>query len=68
MLYQAERVPSKNLQGINVGESVDKGEPSYTVSGHMNWCGTVENSMEVPMVALPIELPYDPTIHSCAYI
>ena len=38
MLYQAEWVPSKNLQGINAGESVEKREPSYTVSGHMNWC------------------------------
>ena len=28
---------SKNLQTINVGEGVEKMEPSYTVGGNVNW-------------------------------
>ena len=28
---------SKNLQTINAGEHVEKREPSYTVSGNVNW-------------------------------
>ena len=28
---------SKNLQTINVGQGMEKGEPSYTVGGNVNW-------------------------------
>ena len=27
----------KNLQTINAGESLEKSEPSYTVTGNVNW-------------------------------
>ena len=27
----------KNLQTINAGEGMEKGEPSYTVGGNVNW-------------------------------
>ena len=35
-LHQSEWLPSKNLQTINVGESVEKREPSCTVGGNVN--------------------------------
>ena len=38
----------KNLQTINAGDSVEKREPSYTVGGNVNWCRTMEISVEVP--------------------
>ena len=28
----------KSLQRINVGEGVEKREPSYTVGGNVTWC------------------------------
>ena len=28
----------KSLQAINIGEGLEKREPSYTVSGNVNWC------------------------------
>ena len=31
-------VSSKSLQTTNVGEGVEKREPSYTVAGNANWC------------------------------
>ena len=38
---------SKNLQTINVGEGVEKREPSYTV-GMQTSTTTMENSVEIP--------------------
>ena len=35
--YQSEWPSSKNLQTINVGEGVEKREPSYIVGGNVNW-------------------------------
>ena len=35
-LVRMARPPSKSLQIINVGESVEKREPSYTVDGDTN--------------------------------
>ena len=29
----------KNLQQTNAGEDVEKREPSFTVGGHVRWCG-----------------------------
>ena len=34
---------SKGLQTINVGEDVEKREPSYTVFGNVNWYSHYEN-------------------------
>ena len=36
--YQPEWPSSKSLQKIDVGEGVEKMEPSYTVGGNLNWC------------------------------
>ena len=32
-----------------IGESMEKGEPSYTVGGNANWLTTMESSMEIPL-------------------
>ena len=34
--HQSEWSSSKNLQTVNVGEGVEKREPSYTVGGNVN--------------------------------
>ena len=34
--HQSECLRSKNLQAINAGEDVEKGESSYTVGGNAN--------------------------------
>ena len=34
MMYHLTLVKTKNLQTINVGEGVEKRQPSYTVSGN----------------------------------
>ena len=47
-LTQSECPSSKSLQTINAGDSVEKREPSYTVGGNVNWCRTMEISVEVP--------------------
>ena len=40
---------SRNLQTINVGEGVEKREPSYIVGGLYTGVATMANSMEVPV-------------------
>jgi len=35
--YQSERPSPENLQTIIAGEDVEKREPSWTVSGNVNW-------------------------------
>ena len=35
--HQSEWPSSKNLQTINAGEGVEKGEPSCPVGGKVNW-------------------------------
>ena len=35
--HQSEWPSSKSLQTINAGEGAEKREPSYTVSGNVNW-------------------------------
>ena len=52
----------QSLQIINAGEGVGKRQPSYTVGRNVNWSATMENSMEVPLKKLKIELPYVPAI------
>ena len=36
------------MKTINVGEGVEKKEPSYIAGGNVNWYITMENSIEVP--------------------
>ena len=38
----------KNLQMINAGEGEEKSEPSYTVSGNVNWYSQYGELMEFP--------------------
>ena len=52
----------KNLQTINTGEGMEKREPSYTVSGNVNWYSHYGEQYGVSLKKLKIELPYDPTI------
>ena len=40
---------------VNVGEGVEKREPSYTVGGNVNWYSYYENTMELPYyLAFPL--------------
>ena len=36
--HLSEWLSSKSLQTTNVGEDVEKREPSYTVGRNVNWC------------------------------
>ena len=53
---------SKNLQTINAGEGVEKGEPSYTVGGNVNWYSHYGKTVWRSLRKLKIELIYDPAI------
>ena len=48
-LVRMARPPSKSLQIINAGESVEKREPSYTVGGIQIDTATMANSMEISL-------------------
>ena len=50
----------KTLQTINAGEGVEKGEPSYTIGGNVNWSSHYEESFGDSLKKLKIELTYDP--------
>ena len=52
--HQSEWPSSKHLQTINARNDVEKGEPSYTVYGNVNWYSHYGK--------LNIELWYDPAI------
>ena len=39
---------SKSRQTIHAGESIGKREPSYTVSGNVNWSASMGNILMVP--------------------
>ena len=52
----------KSLQIVNVGESVEKREPSYTVGGNVNWCSHFGEQYGGSLKKLKIEVPYDPAI------
>ena len=56
-----EWLKSTVQETTGVGEDVEKKEPSFTVSGNANWCGHLQNNMEVPK-KLKIALPYNPAI------
>ncbi|XP_077725794.1 uncharacterized protein LOC144296536 [Canis aureus] len=45
----------------NVGEDVEKGEPSCTVGGNVNWCSHSGKLWRF-LKDLKIDLPYDPAI------
>ena len=40
--------PTSRSLIINMGEGVEKREPSYTVGGNVNRTAPMENSMDVP--------------------
>ena len=46
----------------NVGEDVEKREPSYSVGGNVNWGSHCEEQYGSSFKNLKIELPYDPAI------
>ena len=52
----------KSLQIVNVGDSVEKREPSYTVGGNVNWCSHFGEQYGGSLKKLKIEVPYDPAI------
>ena len=45
----------------DVGENVEKGEPSYTVGGNASWCNHPEKQWRI-LIKLKIGQPYDPAI------
>ena len=53
---------SKRQEITNVGEDVEKREPSYTVGGTVNWCSHYGKTVWRFLKKLKIELPYDPAI------
>ena len=58
----------KNLQTVSAGEDVKKKEPSYTVSGNVNWNCHYGEQYGGSLKILRTELPYDPAIPNLAYI
>ena len=46
---------------MNVGQGVEKREPSGTVGGHVNWCRYWKTVWSF-LKKLKIELPYDPAV------
>ena len=60
--HWSEWSSSKYLQTINVGEGVEKREPSYTVGGNINWYSHYGRTVWRFLKKLKIELPYDPAI------
>ena len=46
-LTLVRKVIIRNSQTINAGEDVQEREPSCTLGGNVNWCLTLENSMEI---------------------
>ena len=53
---------SKSLQAINVGEGVEKCEPSYTVGGNANQYSHYGKTVWIFLKKLEIVLPYDPAV------
>ena len=46
----------------NIGEGVEKREPSYAVDGYVNWCDPLWKRVCRVLKKLKIELPYDSAI------
>ena len=57
----------KNIQTINAVEGVKKREPSYTVSGKVNWYTHYGEQYGTVLKKLKLELVYDPAIPLWAY-
>ena len=53
---------SKRTQITNVGEGVEKTEPSYTVGENIHWCSYCRKQYGGFPPKLKIELPHDPAI------
>ena len=49
-------------KSTNVGVSIEKKEPSYTVGGNVNWCWRKWRKYGTSFKKLKIELPYDSPI------
>ena len=58
--------PSKSLQKINSGESVEKREPSYTVDRNVNWYNHYGDQQDIPEIAKNYHMILQS--HSWAYI
>ena len=52
----------KSLQIKNAEEAVEKEEPSYTVSGNINWCSHYGKWYNGYLKKQKTELPYDPAV------
>ena len=50
------------MQIINVGEDMEKREPSHTVGGNVNCNRHCRKQYKVSLKKLKIELPYDPAV------
>ena len=59
--HPSEWPSSKSLKAINVGEGVEKKQPSCTVGGNANWYNYGEQYGD-SLRKLGIKLPYGPTI------
>ena len=60
--YQSERPSPENLQTIIAGEDVEKREPSWTVSGNVNWLQPLWKTVWGFLKKLGTNLTYDPKI------
>ena len=60
--HQSKWPSSKSLQTVNAGEGVEKGEPSYTAGGRVNWCRHSGEQCGGSFSSLKTELAYDSAI------
>ena len=60
--HLSEWLSSKRTQITNVGEDVEKREPSYTVGENVDWCSHCKKTVWKFLKKLKIDLPYDPAI------
>ena len=61
-MYQPECPSSKSLQIINIGEGVEKREPSYTTGGNVHWFNHYEKLYGGFPKKTKVELSYNPAI------
>ena len=62
-LTQVRMVKIRRWEMTNFGEDVEKGKPSCTVGGNVNWCSQpLWKTVWRFLKELKIELPYDPAI------
>ena len=55
-----KRLSLKSLQITNAREDMEKKEPSYTVSGNVNWCSHCGKEYGGSSKKVEIKLPHDP--------